>query len=156
MHVLAWNPIKKNTQHQPADLPEAATAMHRSKANRATWPSISGKFKFEVLVEAGSGSLGCEGTQAQWLKCPCLAAEQQWLWQRGEQTIPVFKDRKGQGKKKPAINEEVWWLIRMWISCRSPTLSAYNVKTSIVCKFISCYARLCHEKVNTNIFSDAD
>ncbi len=99
MHVLAWNPFlkkKKNTQYQLVDLPEAATVMHRSRANRVTWPSISGKFKFEVLVQAESGSLRCDGTQAQWLKCPCLVAEQQWLWKR---TIPVFKDRKVKEKR---------------------------------------------------------
>lgn len=41
--------------------------MHRSRANRATWPSISGQ----------SVSLDVKCWR---LKCPCRVAEQQWLW----------------------------------------------------------------------------
>lgn len=90
-------------------LPEAAATMHRSRANLAMWPSMPVESEFEVL-----GGRRVWVLRSVWsvgsLKCPCLVAEQQRLWQRRSgrfRSLKVERWREGKGEKTKRRRESM-------------------------------------------------
>lgn len=134
-------------------LPEAAAAMHRSRANLAMWPSMPVKSEFEVLGGRRVWVLWSVWSAGS-LKCPCLVAEQQRLWQRRSgrfRSLKVERWREGKGEKKKGgrnqwgdatVEEDV--SRHQSGSCHSHTR---HMIENVLYAYMSCCPWLSHAKV---------